>query len=369
MSRVGGPTDSRAQGYMLRFPRPDDQPSDLITLRGPRPIVERLQEEILKDISSVRDRVVYGVLVPKSSHAAIIGRSGANVNELSAKHGVKVVFPNWKDAAVSEEPVNANELGSDYDPQDLIRLVGLLSACQAAEKALKASKPTSNGSGQSRPASSNAGRIVKTVDIPVRLHRNIANGGRFFRNLPPGTNISHGTHTPPATGPSRPKPFANGGGRAAPTARIDQDEEDHPAEEFGFEVIQLLDEEDDGETIPWIISSASETATEKTEELLRTALANAQASTHLGYLQVPTSMMPRIVGRGGSGLERLKAESGASVEVIGRQNADTGTHVYTMLRNSTNTHTFCTVCFTGSLQQIEAAKALVEKLANDNRRA
>ena len=112
-----------------------------------------------------------------------------------------------------------------------------------------------------------------------------------------GTNISHGDAKLPEPNAARPKPFASG--KPVSSARIDQDEEADDDAEFSWETMPLTDGQDSTETIPWIISG-SEAGVAKAEELVKAGLESAQKATHLAYLQVPRSFMPRIVGRGGS---------------------------------------------------------------------
>lgn len=138
MAKVGGPTDSRSQGYMLRFPRPNDTEADLITLRGKSSIIEKLRTEILAAVGELSDRIIMGLEVPRASHAVIIGRSGSNVNELQSKHNVKIVFPNWKEASAMGALENAEEV-KDVEPENLLRIVGSADACAAVSAAIKVS--------------------------------------------------------------------------------------------------------------------------------------------------------------------------------------------------------------------------------------
>lgn len=131
-----------------------------------------------------------------------------------------------------------------------------------------------------------------------------------------GTNISHGSAKLPEPNSARPKPFANG--KPASSARIDQEEEEGDDAEFSWETMALVGDQDSTDTIPWIISG-SEAGVAKAEELVQAGLESAQKATHLAYLQVPRSFMPRIVGRGGSGLERLRSEADVAVEILGRK--------------------------------------------------
>jgi hypothetical protein len=156
--------------------------------------------------------------------------------------------------------------------------------------------------------------------VPRRLHARIAEGGRFFRRLPPGTHIDHGDTKLPPSQPPRPKKAANGAGSAAAqAARIDEDV-DEPADAFHWEV-STVDAGEEGE-IPWNFTSSSEESLKKATELLEESLERARNETHVGFLQIPVSLVPRVIGRGGSGLEKIRS-FGVSVDFVGRKNSDT----------------------------------------------
>jgi len=225
------------------------------------------------------------------------------------------------------ELVNADEV-KDVEAQDMIRIVGSAEACEAAAQAIKTQTASSAGKSESNGQNAGQGRsggskVTRTIDVPSSLHRAVADGGRIFRRLPPGTNINHGNAALPAQNAARPKPFANGKPSAS-SARIDQ-EEDETSDDFAWEVVPLTDESASSleeTTIPWIISG-NEAGVAKAEELVNASLEHARKATHLAHLQVPRSFMPRVVGRGGSGLSLLREEADVQVEVLGRKDADT----------------------------------------------
>ena len=100
-------------------------------IRGPSALATKIKAELEKQASSLRDRIVYGVIVPQSGHARLIGRGGAGVNELQRKHDVKIVLPNRKEARSSGDIINKDDLG-EYAESDLIKLMGSKLACDAA---------------------------------------------------------------------------------------------------------------------------------------------------------------------------------------------------------------------------------------------
>jgi predicted PilT family ATPase len=123
---------------MVRFPRAGDD-SDIVTVRAPSAIATKIKAELETVSKSVKDRVVYAVAIPQSSHARIIGRGGAAVNELQRKHNVRILFSNWQEYKGAGEPVNSDEV-SDATETDVIKILGSQSAAEAAAAEIKVSR-------------------------------------------------------------------------------------------------------------------------------------------------------------------------------------------------------------------------------------
>jgi len=77
--------------------------------------------------------------------------------------------------------------------------------------------------------------------------------------------------------------------------------------------------------------------------MINAALARCKTETHQGILTVPQPLIPRIVGRQGSGLDKLRS-LGISAEVEGRQGANS-------------------VIFMGTPENLEKAREMVMELA------
>lgn len=283
-----------------------------------------MQKEIEAYLAREKSRVLYGVIIPKSSHASIIGRGGVGINDLSTKHNVRILFPNWKENSVGagDELVNAAEV-QDAEPESLIRIVGLESDCKAAAEEML-SKQASTPARGSRSATPQAS-VSRTVEVPAHLHRVIADGGRFFRrNIPSRVNVDHAGATLP---PSLPKPKVNSSADGA-GARIDMDEEDAPTSGGSilesWDVVPLFSAEpQESSTIPWVISGQNEENVAKAEAAVQAAVERVKDWTHIAYAKVGRANMPRVIGKGGAGLENLRAVSRGEVEALGRRDADT----------------------------------------------
>jgi hypothetical protein len=167
----------------------------------------------------------------------------------------------------------------------------------------------------------------------------VAESGRLAKQARDlNVRIDHGGIKAPASAalPPRPKrPATNG---AASSARIDLDnghdegDDEDDIEIFIWDVVELGEESKPTSEaeVPWNLSGTSAEAIAKVEALIQERLAAARAATHAAYLQVAGNAMPRLVGRGGSGLERLRG-AGVTADVLGKRDADTRAFAPTLL--------------------------------------
>lgn len=302
---------------MVRFPRAGES-DDLVTIRAPSSIANKIRSEIESQLSALRDRVVYGVAVPQASHARLIGRGGAGVNELQRKHGVRIVLSNWSEFRSSGELVNPEDVQGSPDT-DVIKILGSQSKAEACaaeikEKVASASAGAgaggqARGSGGQRQAGSAAGAqgqreevpIAKTVNVPSHLHARVTQGGKFFRTLPSGIRIDHGDVQPPASGSSssaRVNGSASSGfaSAAGKSARIDEDPAEGDGSDFHWEVSELSSTASGaGESydVPWNIRGTDDAKVDRVEGMIKAALERCAQETHRGVLTVPQSLIPR----------------------------------------------------------------------------
>ncbi|GAA5992281.1 hypothetical protein JCM10908_000405 [Rhodotorula pacifica] len=325
IARCGGPSDARASGNTVRFPRQGDE-RQIVTITAPSAVATKVKEALEAEVASLASRVTWGVVVPNQNHAAVIGKGAQSLRDLQRKHSVKVIMPGWDEYATSAAPENQDEL-AEADERDIVKVLGPKEAAIAAAADLQAVKGRGNASGTSTPAAHSV-----EVIVPKRLHAQVAQGGRFFRSLPSGTRVSHRGVKPPSSALKSRKPPAPPAANGTPafTGRIDDevDASNGTGEETGlqFQLVPLIDSadatgEDADETIPWVIESRSQEDAEQVAEEIRRTLSKAQEASHVGWVTVPQGLMPRIVGRGGAGLDRLRA-TGVDVEVVGKRDAN-----------------------------------------------
>lgn len=307
--RSGGASDKT--GQTVRFPR-QGSADEAVLVTAPKAIAEKIKAALEEEVVKLQSRVVWGVAVPQSQHASVIGKGASALQELQRKHGVKVVMPGWNDYAQAGQVVNKDEL-ADVQEGDVVKIVGPKEAAVAAAADLSKGRPS-------------APTVRETIQIPRKFHAKIAQGGRFFRSLPSGTRVTHDGQKPPSSAVKGRKAPAelNGSGAATPTARIDDDDEASAAPaEIGFVLEALYDGpegQDDGE-IPWVVESTSQANADKVVADIKKQLGQAERASHVAWVTVPKGLMPRIVGRGGSGLDKLRGE-GVEVEVVGKRDSN-----------------------------------------------
>ncbi|GAA5842863.1 hypothetical protein JCM11251_005830 [Rhodosporidiobolus azoricus] len=314
IARCGGPNDARASGNTVRFPRQGDA-CDTVTINAPSAVANKIKQALEDEVAALQSRIIYGVVVPQSAHPAVIGSGAKALQELQRKHSVRVVMPGWQEWAGTGPLENQDEL-TEANEAEIVKVLGAKEAVLAAAEDLRAVK--GRGPGKARQNGGVRAAHSAEVAVPKKLHAQIAQGGRFFRSLPPGVRITHNDVKPPSSALKAKTPPTTAG-----NGRIDEDGAGaNGSDELSFHLVALdKDGEGEDETIPWVVESSSEETVQRVVEEISSSLAKAQEATHVGWVTTPRGLMPRIVGRGGSGLDRLRA-CGAEVEVVGRRDAN-----------------------------------------------
>ncbi|GAA5925903.1 hypothetical protein JCM1841_004035 [Sporobolomyces salmonicolor] len=353
IARCGGPSAARASGNMVRFPR-QGEASDKVVITAPSPVASKIRAALEAEVASLASRVVWGVVVPQGNHAAVIGKGAQALQELQRKHGIKVFMPGWNDYAQAGEVENKDEL-ADANEKEIVKVVGPKEAALAAAEDLKAVTGR-GGPGGAGAGASAAAHSVKVL-VPKKHHASVAQGGRFFRSLPSGTRVSHeGIKPPSSTLKAKKPPVSARSANGSAAARIDDDSngfEAEAAEQVEFQLVPLHEGSEangasDEDEIPWVVESASAEDAEKIADEIRKSVLRAKEATHVGWVTVPRGLMPRIVGRGGAGLDRLRS-TGVEVEVVGKRDANQLT-------------------LTGSPNAIDAAHKIIRDLNAPRRR-
>ncbi|EPQ29248.1 uncharacterized protein PFL1_03003 [Pseudozyma flocculosa PF-1] len=289
--RAGGPEDAKASAQYVLFPRRGDKATDVVTVRGPAPLAAKIRDELAKAAKVLADRVVYGVVVAPQAQRMLIGRGGSRQSELQAKHNVRLVFPGWKEYASTGTPVNQDELAGGND-LTIVKISGDAESCKAIAQEIRDSFASAS----------------KVVEVPRSIHAKLATP-QFFRQLRSDYGVS--VDTPRNVGSSK----ANGASAAAASsssaARIDADPSDDDEFEFSIEELSASDDE----SVSWTLTGKDEASLDKASAKVASAIKRAGEFSHQGRLVIPQSSVPRVIGRGGSGLSSIQSESGASIEI------------------------------------------------------
>ncbi|TFK73937.1 SCP160 protein [Pluteus cervinus] len=298
--RCGGPTDSKAQAGLVRFPRPGD-PGDEVRLRGEPKLVKRLHAELEKIVADLRDRVVLGVEIPAAQHRALIGRGGHHLNEFQQRLNVQVQFPGSRSYSQVGEAENAGDF-ADIDAANIVKISGARAACESAVEDLKS---------QIKPPTPEA--VSTTIEVPVKFYHAISQQGQFFRSLRShGVQVDH-PDPPPATVPSRPE--------VAPTARIDEPD---TQPEVQWDVAPNYQDGGDQSSAVWTLKARDQAGLDYAQSAVEDAIKHAERMSHVGLLTLPDrSSFPRIVGTKGANVARLRNETGADITVSREDNTIT----------------------------------------------
>lgn len=66
IARCGGPTDQKAAGNVVRFPRAGED-AETVIVRAASSIADKIKKELEKIVAEHRDRVVIGLVSPANS--------------------------------------------------------------------------------------------------------------------------------------------------------------------------------------------------------------------------------------------------------------------------------------------------------------
>jgi len=331
--RCGGPTDSKAQGGLVRFPRPGEEPKDEVRLRGEPSLVKKLKDELEKTTADLRNRVVLGVQIPTAAHSALIGRGGRNLINFQNKFNVQVQYPGSNSYKNTGEPENAGEL-SDVPPEELVKLAGARASVGEAIEQLKS---------QVTNAAQSEG-VSDTITVPLKYHDALTSQGAIFRTLRVfGVDAEPSAQPTKSSLPSRPS-----GSSTALAARVDDAESTTASTtEEQWEIVENYKDAEEGDST-WTLKGRDQAGIDKAKSAIQEAIDKAKAATHVGFLTLADrTSFPRIVGAKGSNIARLHSMTGASIHV-GRENS--------------------TITITGPISSLEEAREAILKTVHGTSR-
>ncbi|GAO47518.1 hypothetical protein G7K_1723-t1 [Saitoella complicata NRRL Y-17804] len=279
--KAGGPDDRVALARMVRFPRAGST-DDNINVKGDRALVDKVIAEFQKIVKDLEERVTIEVDIAAEKHRVVIGRAGAARRDLETRFNVSIDVPRQKkDGTPGSGGIKVTGKQEDVE--------------KAQEEILNMTK----------------GADSVVVVVPRALHRHVADGGNFIRQLRSQYNVSvdHGRVQLPKPA-SKPKAKETNGD--AP--RIDDEDAAAPSKGYAWEVVDEGADEEAGEDIPWNLRG-EEANIEKAKEAIEKQIEAVKGQQFTGYLVVPAHKHRFIVGQGGSRIQQIRAETGSRVDV------------------------------------------------------
>ncbi|GAC98147.1 hypothetical protein PHSY_005736 [Pseudozyma hubeiensis SY62] len=290
--KAGGPEDTKASSQYVQFPRRNEKDASTVTIRGPASLAQAIRDELESAAEVLASRVVFGVIVAPQAQRMLIGRGGSRQSELQTQYSVRLVFPGWKEYASTGEPLNKAELAGG-DDSTIVKIVGAEDRCKALAEEIKSSFAS----------------VSKAISVSRGVHARIATP-QFFRQLRSDFGVSVDTPREPASASTTAASAKNGAKSVG--ARIDDDDD---TDENEFELEELSSATSGNDSVSWTLTGKDEGSLQKAEKRIQTAIKDAGNASHQGKLWVSPSAVPRIIGRGGSGLMNIQNESGAAVEI------------------------------------------------------
>ncbi|KAK3718445.1 hypothetical protein QZH41_014445 [Actinostola sp. cb2023] len=167
-------------GVVVSFPRSGVN-SDRVVLKGAKDCVEAAKARILEIVHDLESMVTIEVVIAQEHHRAIMGAKGANVQEVTTRHGVQIKFPDrdsGKTAVVNGDADGDVNGDAPHPPSprkcDVIVITGKKDEAEAAKADLQNLIPVS-----------------EQINIPFDYHRFIiGNKGSNVRRMMDEYNVN-----------------------------------------------------------------------------------------------------------------------------------------------------------------------------------
>lgn len=132
----------------VRISFPKAPTSSAVTIKGPKDAVESAKKRILEHVHDFENQVTIELVIPQEHHVAIIGKKGANSQQICDDFKVEIQFPAKSTADANNENggiENGAHDSSESNPSksDTIVISGLKEDCDKAKEAILALVPES----------------------------------------------------------------------------------------------------------------------------------------------------------------------------------------------------------------------------------
>ncbi|TIB84727.1 beta and beta-prime subunits of DNA dependent RNA-polymerase [Wallemia mellicola] len=290
IEKAGGPVDTQTQSGIVQFPKLNINSDNTgIVIKTEKSLAQSIEKEIRSFVAELSDRKTFGVVIPTNLHGDMIGRGGSKLIATQKEFNVNIHFPGSRDYNNMDKPLNIEELNG-ADASTIVKVTGKSSDVNSAIEELKKRSTV----------------LTKVVTVPSKYYHGISDNGRFFRNL-----RSYGVTIEVSNIPTKEDSKIPSPSNLTPpeaVSRVDVDGEDTIAHRW--ETYELNTSEDDNDS-EWKIHGKDEGSLDKAVKAINNAVEKVKKAECVGYLLLQNrSTFPRIVGSKGSGIERIKNESG-----------------------------------------------------------
>ncbi|KAJ1981438.1 hypothetical protein H4R34_002070 [Dimargaris verticillata] len=300
IEKCGGDQDltTGPKACRVLFPRkqsPEDE-ANVVTVKGDQAVVAKVVAKLEALANELKERVCTTVNIPVSEHPLIIGRGGATLRDIQAKHKVDIEFPHLQGS-------HGRHADAAHDPT-LVRIHGKAKGCQSAANDLLSRV-----------------RTQERIAVPLPLHQLLGgSGSSLWRSLRSDLNVFIDPEDQqiaaelPADDPRRAL------AQWAPAVFDDLEDE---YEEGQYEMFPGMTADTpkprphfEPGVITWVLKG-NQKAVDKAKLRVEQAVEQAKSgrASCVDYLWVPGHYHRFIVGRGGSTIARLRKESDCQVEL------------------------------------------------------
>ncbi|CAG0880927.1 unnamed protein product, partial [Darwinula stevensoni] len=354
-------------GVIISFPRANET-HDRVLLKGSKECVDGAKQRILEIVSDLEQMVTMECEIPQRHHRTIMGAKGSKVQAIEAEFDVRIKFPE-REVANGEEGVP--EMNGVIDskeplPRDIIKVTGKVENCERAKAALFECIP-----------------IVIDVPVPFDFHRFIIGlKGKEVRDMMMKYDVN--ITVPPAkdhadtikvTGP----PANVERAKEALEEKVKQlhaEKEDRAARSYELRVCVFFPFDEDCIFGPMMIKCLSKAglmpwglertgAEELCSQVQRVGIPSTREgkgqrpgshpvpfTSALGKMNVEAKYHPKIIGRRGATVTKLRDDYGVNIQFPNMQTKEDEPDV---------------IIITGYEDKAHAASDAIMKMVNDMR--
>ncbi|CAH1756234.1 13352_t:CDS:2 [Entrophospora sp. SA101] len=291
IAKAGGPEDKSSQAGIVKFPRLDDGGSRIneVVIKGSEELVKKIKEEFEILIEEQENLIIDIIKVPRNEHSVIIGRNGSQLHNIQNKFNVELYFPgsrSYNQITVTQKIEQQHE--DLIDNNDLVKIVGKVEDIKLAKEEILSKL-----------------RYEYVFKFPCKFYSIINNNGFTSRKL---RNEYHVMVENQEDEWKQTSTIINKKPNFKKSTKVifevEEEEEDR---------IENVKEKKSKE-ISWTLKGVKgqvDQAVKYLNELLEQAVNECT-----GYLSIPQMYHGHIIGRRGSTISHIRAESRCKIDVL-----------------------------------------------------